>query len=107
MDYVVGNCEFEAIELRFLLENGDTMLKIRHADVRYHSPLESANESSFQARNFCRRAIAGQHDLPTCFIEGVKSVEKLFLGGFFSSLQEVNIIDEEQIGLAITAAKLR
>src|SRR2546423_80581 len=106
MDYVVGNCEFEAIELRFLLENGDTVLKVRHADVCYHSPLESANESSSQAGNFRRRAIAGQHDLPTCFIQSVKSVEKLFLGVFFSSLQEVNIIDKQQIGLAITAAKL-
>ena len=46
-NYIFWNCMLEMIELCFLSENRNAMLKIRQLDISNHSPLKSANKASF------------------------------------------------------------
>jgi len=41
-----------SVELGFLLQDGDTVLEVGHADISDHSPLKSAYQSCFQPRDF-------------------------------------------------------
>ncbi len=81
------------------------MLKVRLLNVGYHSPLEAAYKPCFETRDLRWRAIAGQDDLAAGFVEGVESVKELLLGGFLP-FEEVNVVDKEQVNLAVAPPKL-
>ncbi len=95
----------ELIYFRFLAEDCDTELQIRKLDVRDHSPLKSRDQSRLNTWDFGRRAIGRHDDLTSVLVQSVEGVEKLFLRGFLS-LQEVHVIDQQEITLAETPAKL-
>src|SRR5690242_1201220 len=81
------------------------MLEIRQLDVSHHSPLEPADETRLESRDFRWRAVAREHDLPSGFVQRVERVKELLLCRFLS-LQELNVVDEEQIGFAKSPTEL-
>jgi len=104
-DNLFGNRQLEVVELRLLAKDGDPVLEIGHLDVGDHSPVEARNESRLEARDFLRRPIAGENDLPPGFIEGVERVKELLLHRLLP-LEEVNVVDEEEVRLAEPAAEI-
>src|SRR5438045_2005911 len=95
----------EMIDRRLLTQNRNPVFEVGRFDVRNHSPLESTHQAGFQSRNLRRRAIAGQHDLTASLVESVEGVKELILGRFLT-LQEVNVVHEEQVGFAKSATKI-
>src|SRR5688572_12504191 len=95
----------EMVERCFLAQDRYTMLEVRRLDVRDHSPLETADEARFQPRDFRRRPVAGQNDLAASLVQRVEGVEELLLRRLLP-LQEVDVVDEEQVGLTKSPAKL-
>ena len=81
------------------------MLEVRQLDVGDHSPLKATDEARFEARDLRRRPIAREHDLPAAFVQRVEGVEELFLRRFLP-LQEVDVVDEEEVGLAKAPAEI-
>src|ERR1043166_3102494 len=55
--------------------------------------------------NFARRTVAGQDDLLMALVKSVESMEKFLLDAFFAR-QELNIVNEQNVGLAIFFPKL-
>jgi len=49
--------------------------------------------------------IGGQNDLFVSGIDGVEGMEEFFLGGFFTG-QEMDIVDDQQVGLAKSLAEI-
>src|SRR6185503_18253863 len=83
----------------------DAMLEIGHLDVGNHAPLEAGHEPRFQPRDLGWGSVAHHNDLPATLIERVERVKELLLHGFLS-LEEMDVIDEEEIGFAKAAAKI-
>src|SRR5258706_11981573 len=48
--------------------------------------------------------IAGQHDLLVSFMQGIEGMKELFLDTFLAG-QELDIVDQEHVGLAVFFAK--
>ena len=58
----------------------------------------------FEVSNLARRPITRKHDLLAPVEERIKGVEEFFLGTFFAG-QEVYIIDQENVCLAVALSK--
>ena len=86
-------------------QDRDAMLEVRELDVRHHPPLEAGDETGFEAGDLAGRPIAGEDDLAAAFVERVEGVKKLLLRRFLS-LEEVDVVDEQEIGLTETPAKI-
>src|SRR5579883_2471698 len=104
-DHVFRDRMLEVVELRLVLEDRDAVLEVRRLDVGHHAPLEAAHEPRLEARDLGRRPVAREDDLATCLVECVERVEELVLCGFLP-LEELYVVDQEQIRLAITAAEV-
>ena len=100
-----GDGELEVIEVRLLPEDGDAVLEVRHLDVGDHAPLKARDEARLEAGDFRRRAIAGEDDLAAAFVERVEGVKELLLHRLLS-LEEVDVVDEEEVGLAESSAEV-
>src|SRR5687767_4165747 len=83
-DYIIRYGVFQMIDVRLLLENRNAVLKIGEINVRDHSPLESAYQTSFKSCYIRWCSIAGQNYLPASFIKSIERVEKLLLCCLFS-----------------------
>ena len=81
------------------------MLEVRQLDVRDHAPLEATHEARLEAGDLRRRPVAGEDDLPAGLVQGVEGVEELLLGRLLP-LQELHVVDEQEVGLAIAPAEL-
>ena len=102
---IIGNCVFEVIDLRLLPENRDAVLEVGLRDVGDHPPLKATDEAGLEAGNFRGWAIAGEDDLPARFVHGVEGVKELFLCRFLAA-EEVDVVDEEQVRLAVAATEI-
>src|ERR1043166_6518722 len=56
--------------------------------------------------DFAGRPIASEHDLLVRLVEGVERVEEFLLDALFSG-QKLNVVNEQDVGLAIFFAKAR
>src|SRR5271156_1943876 len=85
-------------------ENRHPRLDIRGLQFGCQTALEAGNKPLLQIVNLARRTITRKHDLLAPIEERIKGVEELFLGTFFAG-QEMYIIDQENIGLAVALSK--
>ena len=81
------------------------MLEVGHLDVGDHAPLEAGNQPSLEAGDLGGRTVAGEDDLPASLVERVEGVEELFLHRLLA-LEEVDVVHEEEVGLAKAAAEI-
>src|SRR5215471_15988792 len=91
--------------LSFLLEDSHAGFDIWWLQLRGQTPFEARYEALFEVGNLACGTIAGEHDLFTAIEEGIEGVKKLFLRALFSC-EEVDIVDEQDVGLAITFTEL-
>ena len=104
-DDVFGNRELEVIEVRLLAEDGDAVLEVRQLDVGDHAPLEARHEARLETGDLRRRPVAGEDDLSAAFVERVEGVEELLLHRLLA-FEEVDVVDEQEVGLAEAAAEV-
>src|SRR5689334_16340245 len=91
--------------LRFFAENGDAGFDIGRLQLGGEAPVEARNEARFEAVEFGRRAVAGEDDLLVAVEERVEGVEE-FLLRTLAATEELDVVDEEHVGLAVALAKL-
>src|SRR4051812_33440579 len=94
------------VELRFLAKDRDAMLDVRYVHVGDHAPLKPADQAGLEPGNLRGWAIARDDDLATSLIKRIEGVKELLLHGFLA-FQEVNVVDQEKVGLAKAAAEVR
>ena len=78
----------------------------RRLEVGDQAPLEAGNQAFLEVLDLAGGTVAGEDNLPVPLVEGVKSVEELFLDALFAR-QELNVIDQQNVGLAVFLAKFR
>ena len=100
---IVGQVQVE--KFRLALDNGNAGLKIRRLDVGCQAPLEPGAQTLLQALDLLCRAIGRDNDLTTVVVQGVESVEKLFLRTFLAG-QELDIVDQQYVRLAVLVPEL-
>jgi hypothetical protein len=82
--------------------SGDAGLEVGRLDVGDEAPLEAVAQSVLQRLQPLRRAVGGQDDLLVGVVEGVEGVEELLLG-LGLPLQELDVVDEEHVDVAVAA----
>ena len=100
---VIGNGHVDLICL--LLDDGGTELQIRRLDIRDETPLKAGLESILQRLDFTGRAVGGHDDLLTGLMKGIEGVEELLLRGGLAG-DELNIVDEEHVAIAVLIPEL-
>jgi hypothetical protein len=88
----------------FFLDDCKSSFVVWLTEVNCNSPLESTLESWFELSKFFWRTISGEDNLLPCFVENIKNIVEFFLGLFFSG-KELDIIDHEDVYLAILFSK--
>jgi hypothetical protein len=77
-------------------------LEVGRLDVGDQTPLEPAAQPVLQRHQLLRRAVGGDDDLLVGVVEGVERVEELLLRPLLV-LQELDVVDEEDVDVAIAA----
>ena len=85
---------------RLGLQDGETDLIIREADIGDHSTLEAGTQSLFQRGNRLGRTVTGEHDLFAVLIQRIEGVEEFFLSLLFAR-QKLDVVDDQYIDIAI------
>ena len=89
---------------RFLAQNRHARLDIGRLELRGQAPLETGNEPMFEVGDFRGGPVAREDDLFMAVEERVEGVEKFLLRAFFPA-EELDVVDQEQIRLAIAFAE--
>src|SRR5690606_34980148 len=97
--------DHQIVVLRFLAQDGDAGFQIRRLDIRGQSPFKAAAQPLLQGGDILRRPVRGDHQLAVGFVEGVKSMEELFLGRFLAG-DELDVVDEQDVRIAVFIAKI-
>ncbi len=103
VDDLVGHRH--AAQLRLGTQDRHARLVLRLGHVGDQAPLEPAEQAFFEVRDFVRRGIAGEHDLPGGLVQVVEGVEELFLRAL-AVAQEVDVVDDEDVHVAVAVAEL-
>src|SRR5690349_1194272 len=101
---VIG--EPHALESRLLLQNRNARLEVRRLNVCDQPPLESRAQTLLDLGNVLRRRVARHDDLFARLVERVEGVEELLLRPLLAG-DELDVVDQEQIDVAIARAELR
>jgi hypothetical protein len=91
-------------ELLFFAEDRHAGFDIRRLHVCDKPPFEPRNQSLLQPLDFAGGPVAREHDLLVSLVQAVEGVEELLLDAFLAG-EELDVIDEEDIGLALAPAK--
>src|SRR6266850_3109121 len=97
--------QLDTHELRFLVENGEAHFNVGRLQVGNQTPLETRDEAMFEILNFAGWTVAGQNNLFMGLVESVEGMEEFFLDALFAG-KELDVVDQEDIGLAILLAEL-
>lgn len=95
---------FDAETFGFFAEDSDAGFGIWELEFGGEAPFEAGDEAGFEISDFGWGAIAAEDDLFMAVEEGIESMKELFLGAAFIG-EELDIIDEEDIGLAVAFAE--
>ena len=96
--------QFDLQRRRLLAQNREARLDIRRLQFRGQTPLEARNEAMLEVGDFRGGPIAREDDLFMAVEERVEGVEEFFLRAFLAA-EELDVVDQEQIGLAIAFAE--
>ena len=81
------------------------MLVLWRLDIGQQSPLKARAQAILQTVNGLGWPVTGDDNLLIGIVEGIEGMEKFFLGGLFAR-DKLNIVDQQNIDLAILGAKL-
>ena len=99
----LGDVDFGALGLH--PQDGEAGLEIGRLDVGDQAHHEAAAETVLEGGDGVGRPVGGQHDLAIGLVEGVEGVEELLLEPFFA-LEEVDVVDEQHVDLAVAPLEL-
>ena len=102
---IVGDRVLEVVHRRLAAKDRDPVLKIGLPEVRDHAPRETRGETGLELGDLGRRPVGREDDLATRLVQGVEGVEELLLGGVLAA-DEVHVVDEEEVGLAIASPEV-
>jgi len=105
VEHLVRDRVLEVVHLRLAAEDRDAVLEVRRPDIGDHSPGETGGETCLELRDFGWGPVRGEDDLAPRLIKGVERMEELLLRGVLTA-DEVDVIDEEEIGLAVAAPEI-
>ena len=86
-------------------QDGQSRLEIRRLHVGDQTPLEPGNQAVLEVLDFIGRPVAGHHDLLVSLLQGVERVEEFLLDAFLAG-EKLDIINQEDIGVAVGASEL-
>ena len=88
----------------FFPENRYACLKVGRLDVSREAPLETGYEAVINTLQFFRCPVAGKNNLLTHMVKCVEGVKENILG-FLLSGEELNIVDDQDVNIAIDVRK--
>ena len=89
----------------FIFDNRHARLIVGRLNVRDQAPLEPRFQTVFQPEHLIGRPVGGQDDLVVVLIEVIERMEKFLLRGFLAG-DKLDIVDEEQVRIAVFVAEL-
>ena len=89
---------------RFLAQDGHARFDIGRLQFRGQAPFETRNEPMLEIGDLRGGPIAREHDLFMAVEERVEGVEEFLLRTLLAA-EELDVVDQEQIGLAIALAE--
>ena len=102
--HVVIELQIQAPGLVF--QDGHTGLVVRGLDIRQQAPFKTGPQPVLQGGHIAGLPVGGHDDLLAGFVKGVEGMEKFLLGGFLTG-DELDIVNEHQIGLAVLVLEIR
>ena len=81
-------------------------LELRRLDIGDEAPLEAAPRAVFNRCNRLRRPVGRDDDLPAPSVQVVERVEEFFLE-LFRALEELDVVDQENVDLAVSTLERR
>ncbi|MPM16706.1 hypothetical protein SDC9_63087 [bioreactor metagenome] len=91
--------------LRLLVEDGDAGLQVRRMHVGDQAGLEPRPQPRLERLEQLRRPVGGHHDLLLGVLQRVEGVEELLLG-LDLALEELDVVDQQHVDLAVAAPEL-
>ena len=92
----------EPLAAGLLAQDRDAGLEVGRLDVGDQAPLEAGPHPVLEAVQLLGRQVGRDHDLLVRVVQGVERVEEL-LHRLFLALQELDVVDEEHVDLAVAA----
>src|SRR5262245_61642235 len=83
----------------FSLKNGQARFLVRRLQAPNRPSQQTVDQFRRQLVRQARMAVTGEDDLLSVALQGIERVQKLFLGGPFSS-KEIDVVNEEGLALA-------
>ena len=103
-DAVVG--QDDAVVLSALAQDRDARGEVGRLDGGDEPGLEALAQAVLEGVEVAREAVGGQHQLAAEVVQGVEGVEELLLG-LGLRREELDVVDEQDIGVAIAALEAR
>ena len=107
----VGGDEFECfvgyedpVAFRLVAKDCQTCFEIRRLDVGDEAPLEAPAQAFFECGDGVGHTVGGDDDLLVGAVERVERVEEFLLESFLAG-DELDVVDEQHVDVAITASK--
>ena len=88
-----------------IFDNRHARLIIGRLNICDEAPLEPRFQTVFQPEHLIGRPVGGQDDLVVVLIEVIERMEKFLLRGFLAG-NKLDIVDEEQVRIAVFVAEL-
>ena len=96
--------QLNAHELLLFAEDGHARFHIGRLQVGHQAPFEPRDEALLQVGDLARRPVAGHHYLFARLVQGVEGVKEFLLNAFLAG-EEMDIVDEKHIAVAVSAAE--
>ena len=97
--------EMDVIERCSLAQDRESSPAIRRAYVDHQPGLEALSQTLLEVDELAGQPVAGDHELASGLLEGVESVEELLFGLGLAG-EELDVIDEEHVGVAVGALEV-
>src|SRR5438270_6498302 len=93
--------QFDLHPPRFFPENGKARLDCWRLQLRSQAPLKTRHQPMLEIRDLRGRPVGREDDLLVSVEERIERVKKFLLRTFFAA-EKLNVVNTDQIGLAIT-----
>ena len=96
--HIIGNVE--RFTLCLLAQNSDTSLQLGRLNIGNQTPLKARTHTFSKPGELFWRQVGGNHNLLLVIMQGVESMEELFLCMLFTR-QKLDIVDQKHIDIAV------